>query len=474
MKSAWKRSVAGFFLWSALAGLAAAQADEICKWEAWKGTPAPWKNAAEAERTVAEYRAWLAELRVKLMTGRAAELTDWEERLELIRLHATSALGLPAQRELLVEVTRARAQALSALGRYDEARAAAQAVLLAPGDPAAAAQKGQRVTAPPALLALAESALADPALEEVRSDLSPTAPADSAQDEGLDERLRKAIKAGDFELVSQVGARAAPALEEAIALDLARLPADPITDDAFYLLADISERRAAGFALAHIDAGYAFRLRVVHTMQRREVFGGKPPSTGAMMLEEPRAPSPFAAQWSLVVAELLRHGDSAGNALQLVEAMIRADLLSAEVTSALAAALRGPGKEELSADLLQHLSSVPSAKTALGLFELLVGHEDPCCAVWRPSACSRSATSQRSWSEPRIPIRRCAASSCAPSAARKTFHPRPTTRPWPLYGSCSRIRPWMCEGQPHPLWPSCPSRSSPTCTGPSRATPTPA
>ena len=373
MKAAWKRTAAGILLWSALAVLGAArQADGSGEWSAWKGTPAPWKSPAEAERTVADYRAWLAELRVKLMTGRTAELPGWEERLETIRLHATSASGLPAQRELLVEVTRARAQALATQGRFDEARAAVDAVLFAPGDPAAA--KLALVIAPPALVELAQTALADPALEEVRSDLAPTAQAGPAQEDGLDERLRTAVAAGKFDLLKQVGARAAPVLEQAVAENLEYLP-EATVQDPFAVLVEVNQRRAAAFALAHVDAGASFRLRVVRAMEGLEVLRDSPSAWESTKLAGPRAA--VVPEWLGVLARLLGYRDSAGNALGLVGQVISADGLTPEVTRALTDALQGKDGDVVP-ELMESLSLVePGKESAEELFEFLLQHEDP-------------------------------------------------------------------------------------------------
>ncbi len=362
MQIASKRNVGRLLLWAALAGMAGARQEQAPAWQAWKGAPSLQTKAPEAfQQKIAEDREWLAQLRLQLMTGRPPEGSDWQERLGEARLHATSVIGFLAQKELMVEAALTRAQALAALGRLDEARAAVEEVLLAPSDPLVAANRQHCVNAPPVLLAMAEAALKDPALEQERRQLGAGARQAAQEDQGLDARLRQAVADRNFDLLKQVGARTAPALEEALAADLDRLPEK---DDLFSFLIDVNEPRAAAFALAHLDAGQAFRLRVVRGMENNKVFSRTVP----------------LPEWPLLLTGLLRYPDSAGDSLVLVAAMIQANGLTPEVSAALIDALKRSGGD-LTSELHRLLASSRTADSARSLYEFMVANGDASVRV---------------------------------------------------------------------------------------------
>ena len=341
---------------------------------AWLGSSeGKWATPEGTAAQVAQARTWLADLRVGAQTGHLP--ADWEAQLNLFRAYGTSVRQIPNQEALAVEAALARAEVLHSLGRFQESLEATHELLLSPTTGVIAADPARFGPAPARIVEAAARWGKNPRLAakqtELRRLLAP-------QDQGLgdlEEILRANIKARNFELVIEIGARAVPLLEEAVLADMDEFPNHVTLDPLFYLM-KIAERRAAILLLQHMqETSYALRQRTLRAMDALETLDHSD-DWGERASDDAPAPC-LIPEWTSVLAAFVRDPDSAREAMSRVWNVVNWDGLTTEMSDALAAAFDA-GNPDLASDMLQMLGRIRGRKySTKGLLEHLLGDEDP-------------------------------------------------------------------------------------------------
>lgn len=261
---------------------------------AWKGTEggdAP-ANPKDLEKLAGELETELAKLKLALeVDGSTQELRD-----KLTKLWVTSTYReeFPRRWDVLVKIVVVRVEELERRGELAAARAVASDLLPRPD----AAKELSRlhpsfefVQASPELIKGAEAARKDPRLVALcaRLDAKLTKQpglayigertgnaGNPAQDENaaalLEDAVVRALVEQQPGMIRELGARAAPALEQLVAKNLDDLPPDASLDP-LVLLFEVDETRGAQFALQNWPTGgYLFHKRVLRAMEKAGVL----------------------------------------------------------------------------------------------------------------------------------------------------------------------------------------------------------
>jgi hypothetical protein len=190
-----------------------------------------------------------------------------QKTLQELWVRAATKQDYAGRFEVLERVALLRSRLFEVQGNADAARSALEQLLPGSAEQQALGGKLELQLADPSLLGLETTALASSTLTAARNRL--IARPDTARgpaDQGIDAVVRLALTSHASPTIFDLGARAAPALEQIVIATPEVLPVDR-NDDALSLLARVACDRAGRLVEEHLDlGGYVWRKRIMRTL----------------------------------------------------------------------------------------------------------------------------------------------------------------------------------------------------------------
>ena len=365
----------------------------------WTGYPpisSPQLDSNDSAKLAEALEKELARLKVALEVDGATEA----QRKELARLWviATRREEYPRRWEVLKRIVVARAEELERRGELAAALRAVTDLLPQPGlaGELELTRLDPKFEFGPATAELEKAAKAeakDPKLVELRARLekklaqqprpgnvgvrSEVTGADGQDEHAaalLEDAVMRALLEQQPGMIRDLGARAAPALEQLVVNDLDTLPPDAALDP-LVLLFEVDEARGAQFTLEHwTQGGYLFHKRVLRAMEKASVLkdsgtwlaentrGGEPSFTAPKLLE---------TAWRDVLVLAANDAEVRRDSLGLLRALGEFDGFDSALQQTLSSWIERGGKSEaaLVFNMLLHCfdraSALPVAERAL-------------------------------------------------------------------------------------------------------------
>ncbi len=276
-------------------------------------------------RDAAAFRRLIAHAQLTLEVDGKPEAARTE--LELVRGQLAAAPEFEERREVLLESIDLSTRVLLQLGDYAGA--------LELFDPRVGSDRWKSVIA---------SFTTDPRFLAIVARVGSSAP-NMPDAQQIQRVVVDAVKNNNPALVTELGAAAAPALEELVRAEPSDLPG--VSVDPFYLLIQCAPQRAAALArelLAAPNAGFLVAKRVVRAMdmQERRILGGQSDAWGwpnrTDWFDSP--PILLATDWRDVVTALLAIPSVAADALPFVKLLVDFDALDEPMRRALSTIAR--------------------------------------------------------------------------------------------------------------------------------------
>lgn len=364
---------------------------------AWKGTEggdAP-ANPKDLEKLAGELETELAKLKLALeVDGSTQELRD---KLTKLWVASTYREEFPRRWDVLVRIVLVRAEELERRGELAAARAVATDLLPRPDlakELSRLHPSFEFVQASPELIKGAEAARKDPRLVALCARLDAKLAkqpglayigeragnaGNPAQDENaaalLEDAVMRALLEQQPGMIRDLGARAAPALEQLVANDLDTLPPDASLDP-LVLLFEVDEPRGAQFALEHWPkGGYLFHKRVLRAMEKANVLRNSGTWLAANPQQDERTFAPpklVETAWRDVLVLAANDVEVRRDSLGLLEKLGEFDAFDAALQRTLSSWIERESANEAAGVLNMLLachgrtSIVPIAESALG------------------------------------------------------------------------------------------------------------
>jgi len=305
----------------------------------WTGVDAEGEHEpAEVERQVGEE---LADVLVSLDVHR--DFAGVLARLRDLRVRASGATEANRM-ALLAEVALAEARVLQRMGRFQEAQAALERLLVDQETRERLRGWSFEVADKAARIAEAKK-LRDPRIVRLRELLGRGQQADPGAEgaegtQGIEQVVRQAFEIGNPALVYDIGPRAVPALEQLILADPNQFPSEAERDPLVALLA-ISELRGAALIERNYEAGSFFwKKRIVRAMEQADVLTNE--GTWQETPDPEAAPRLLESAWLPLLGRMVHDPQIGRDAIRLVEPVAFNDALSPELQEGLILALRSP------------------------------------------------------------------------------------------------------------------------------------
>jgi hypothetical protein len=255
----------------------------------------------------------LAEIRLLANVDR--KLEDASKRLDDLWIRTAWELDYPGRMDMLVAVAEFRAELLAKLGRSEEAMNAAQRLL--PDEAVKrAAPTYELVRASGKILEDEQRGSRNPRLVSLAASAPPTIP--ESTDE-IELAVRRAFGNKQFDIVDDIGVRAAPALERLVLANpdaLLEVESDPLT-----FLFRLTPARGASFALENYTrGGFFWRKRILRSMRAQGAAG---------------------SPWTDLTTKMIEDPEMRGDAIVLVSPFAQMDALSPDLQRAIVRALDG-------------------------------------------------------------------------------------------------------------------------------------
>lgn len=369
----------------------------------WTGYPpisSPQLDSNDSAKLAEALEKELAGLKVALDVDGATEA----QRKELARLWviATRREEFPRRWEVLKRIAVARAEELERRGELAAALRAVTDLLPQPGlaGEGELTRLGTKFEFSPATVELEKAAKAeakDPKLVELRARLEKKLAqqkglahlgegagnaAKQDQDENaaalLEDAVMRALLEQQPGMIRDLGARAAPALEQLVANDLDTLPPDASLDP-LVLLFEVDEARGAQFALQNWPkGGYLFHKRVLRAMERANVL--RNPGTWRIVkglsqefLETP--PQLVDTLWRDVLLLALEDTEVVRDSLEPLRRLAELDALDGPLQQACVRRITN-GPQELAVALMELVRDLPRRETLVPIAESALAGKD--------------------------------------------------------------------------------------------------
>lgn len=277
----------------------------------------------------------------------------------------------PGQWEALVRTAEVRARVLLALGRVEEAAVAVENLLLDLPSAGIAFEVEAHLLATSDRLEAERAQLADARLASLRAEIARRMgrllPVEAAAQSGdpLFQEVAKAVERPDPVLIDTLGRSAVPALvalaERSTSAAIPVLEVDPL----FHLMR-VDEPRAAELALATLDAGYLWRIRLVRAMNALHVLEN--PGTWDRSVEPPVLLEP---QWLQVLEALAADPELVRETLPLIWERWHRIGLTPSLEQVVLDAVRGTDPDA-SSQVLEFVSHLGNLRTRSVLEALLL------------------------------------------------------------------------------------------------------